>query len=77
MMRHMRTHRLLIACCILTLLAALLYLIVMVLTVGPSSLLLQWLLSPLLKSRLEGLRARLELPSGSQAFNLEKYDQSR
>jgi len=54
-----------------------LYLIVMVLTVVPSSLLLQWLLSPLLKSRLEGLRARLELPSGSQAFNLEKYDQSR
>ncbi|MDE1544207.1 dialkylresorcinol condensing enzyme [Dechloromonas agitata] len=54
-----------------------LYLIVMVITVVPSSLLLQWLLSPLLKSRLEGLRARLELPSGSQAFNLEKYDQSR
>ena len=54
-----------------------LYLIVMVLTVVPTSLLLQWLLSPLLKSRLEGLRARLELPSGSQAFNLEKYDQSR
>ncbi len=53
------------------------YLIVMVLTVVPTSLLLQWLLSPLLKSRLEGLRARLELPSGSQAFNLEKYDQSR
>lgn len=54
-----------------------LYLIVMVLTVVPTSLLLQWLFYPLLKSRLEGLRARLELPSGSQAFNLEKHDQSR
>ena len=54
-----------------------LYLIVMVLTVVPTSLLLQWLLSPLLKSRLEGLRTQLELPSGSQEFNLEKYDQSR
>jgi len=51
------------------------YLIVMVLTVVPTSLLLQWLFSPLLKSRLEGLRAQLELPSGSQEFNLEKYDQ--
>lgn len=53
------------------------YLIVMVLTVVPTSLLLQWLLSPLLKSRLEGLRAQLELPSGSEEFNLEKYDESR
>jgi len=53
------------------------YLITMVLTVVPTSLLLQWLFSPLLKSRLEGLRAQLELPSGSQEFNLEKYDQSR
>jgi hypothetical protein len=53
------------------------YLIVMVLTVVPTSLLLQWLFSPLLKSRLEGLRAQLELPSGSEEFNLEKYDQSR
>lgn len=53
------------------------YLIVMVLTVVPTSLLLQWLLSPLLKSRLEGLRTQLELPSGSQEFNLEKYDESR
>lgn len=51
------------------------YLIVMVLTVVPTSLLLQWLFSPLLKSRLEGLRAQLELPSGSQEFNLQKYDQ--
>ncbi|MCH2221415.1 MAG: hypothetical protein MK097_14005, partial [Dechloromonas sp.] len=54
-----------------------LYLIVMVLTVVPTSLLLQWLLSPLLKSRLEGLRAQLEQPSGSEEFNLKKYDQSR
>lgn len=51
------------------------YLIAMVLTVVPLSLLLQWLFSPLLKSRLERLRAELELPSGSQEFNLNKYEQ--
>ena len=50
------------------------YLIVMVLTVVPTSLLLQWLLSPLLKSRLEQLRTRLEMPSGSQEFNLQKNE---
>lgn len=50
-----------------------LYLITLVLTVVPLSLLIQWLLSPLLKPRLERLKAELELPSGSQDFNLEKY----
>ena len=51
-----------------------LYLIAMVLTVVPLSLLLQWLLSPLLKPRLDRLRAELELPSGSQDFNLKAYE---
>jgi hypothetical protein len=51
-----------------------LYLIAMVLTVVPLSLLLQWLLSPLLKPRLDRLRAELELPSGSQDFNLKEYE---
>ncbi|UCV30343.1 dialkylrecorsinol condensing enzyme [Ferribacterium limneticum] len=51
------------------------YLITMVLTVVPTSLLLQWLFSPLLKPRLDRLRAQLEQPSGSQEFNLQKYDQ--
>ena len=50
-----------------------LYLITLVLTVVPLSLLLQWLFSPLLKPRLERLKTELELPSGSQDFNLEKY----
>ena len=45
-----------------------LYLITLVFTVVPLSLLLQWVFSPLLKPRLE-------LPSGSQEFNLEKYAQ--
>ena len=49
------------------------YLIAMILTVVPTSLLLQWLLSPLLRPRLEKLRAELEGPSGSQDFNLKKY----
>lgn len=52
-----------------------LYLITMVLTVVPLSLLVQWLFSPLLKPHLERLRAELELPSGSQGFNLQKYEQ--
>lgn len=51
------------------------YLITLILTVVPLSLLVQWLLSPLLKPRLDRLRAELELPSGSQEFNLQKYDQ--
>lgn len=50
------------------------YLITMVLTVVPLSLLLQWLFSPLLKPRLDRLRTELELPSGSQDFNLKEYE---
>lgn len=49
------------------------YLIAMILTVVPISLLLQWLLSPLLRQRLERLRAELEEPSGSQEFKLQKH----
>ena len=52
-----------------------LYLIALILSVVPLSLLVQWLLSPLLKPRLDRLRAELELPSGSQEFNLQKYEQ--
>lgn len=52
-----------------------LYLITLVLTVVPLSLLVQWLLSPLLRPRLERLKAELEQPSGSQDFNLNKYAQ--
>ena len=49
------------------------YLIVMVITVVPLSLLLQWLLSPVLRPRLARLKEELEQPSGSQDFNLHKY----
>lgn len=49
------------------------YLITLIVTVVPISLLLQWLFSPLLKPRLERLKAELEQPSGSQEFNLQKY----
>lgn len=52
-----------------------LYLVAMVLTVVPLSLLLQWLLSPLLKPQLERLKTELEQPSGSQDFNLNRYAQ--
>lgn len=52
-----------------------LYLIVLILSVVPLSLLVQWLLYPLLKPRLDRLRVELELPSGSQEFNLQKYEQ--
>jgi hypothetical protein len=51
-----------------------LYLIIMVLTVVPLSLLAQWLLAPLLAARLARRRAELEQPSGSQTFNLSKYE---
>lgn len=49
------------------------YLIALIVTVVPLSLLLQWLFSPLLKPRLERLKAELEQPSGSQDYNLNKY----
>ena len=51
------------------------YLITLILTVVPLSLLVQCLLSPWLKPRLDRLRAELELPSGSQEFNLQKHEQ--
>lgn len=51
------------------------YLIIMILVVVPPSLFLQWLLSPLLAPRLARLRETLEQPSGSQTFNLDKYEQ--
>lgn len=51
-----------------------LYLIVAILTIVPISLLLQWLFSPVLKPRLERMRHLLESPSGSQDFNLNKYE---
>jgi len=50
-----------------------LYLITLILSVVPISLLLQWLFSPLLKPRLKRLKAQLEQPSGSQDHNLNKY----
>ncbi len=49
------------------------YLIVMVVTVVPLSLLLQWLLSPILRPHLARLKDEFEQPSGSQDFNLQKY----
>lgn len=49
------------------------YLIALIVTIVPLSLLLQCLLAPLLKPRLERLKAELEQPSGSQDFNLNKY----
>jgi len=49
------------------------YLIALIITIVPISLLLQWLFSPLLKPRLERLKAELELPSGSQDHNMNKY----
>ena len=49
------------------------YLIALILSVVPLSLLLQWLFFPLLRPRLERLKADLEQPSGSQEFNLQKY----
>lgn len=51
-----------------------LYLIVAILTIVPISLLIQWLFSPLIKPRLERMRHQLESPSGSQEFNLSKYE---
>jgi len=57
------------------LLVFVLYLITLIVTVVPLSLLVQWLFAPLLKPRLDRLRTELELPSGSQEFNLQKYDQ--
>ena len=52
-----------------------LYLITMIATVVPISLLLQWLFSPLLKARLEKLKTEFERPSGSNEFNLNNHEQ--
>lgn len=51
------------------------YLITLIVTIVPISLLLQWLLTPLLKARLERTKTELEKPSGSQAYNLQKHGQ--
>lgn len=51
-----------------------LYLIVAILTIVPISLLLQWALAPVLRPRLARMRAALESPSGSQDFNIAKYE---
>lgn len=50
-----------------------LYLIIMVMTVVPLSLLVQWLLSPLLEARLARLKAALEAPSGSATDRIDDY----
>jgi hypothetical protein len=50
------------------------YLVTMIITVVPLSLLLQALFAPLLKPRLAALREQLESPSGSQTFNLARYE---
>jgi hypothetical protein len=50
------------------------YLVTMIVTVVPLSLLLQTLLAPVLRSRLDALRERLENPSGSQTYNLARYE---
>jgi hypothetical protein len=50
------------------------YLVVMIVTVVPLSLLLQFLFAPLLKPRLQALREQLENPSGSATFNLARHE---
>ncbi len=57
------------------LLVFVIYLITLIVTVVPLSLLVQWLFAPLLKPRRDRLRAERVQPSGSQEFNLQKYDQ--
>lgn len=52
-----------------------LYLILLIVTVVPLSLLLQWLLSPVLKGRLARLKAELEQPSGSADHLIEPHAQ--
>lgn len=50
-----------------------LYLITMVITVVPLSLLVQWALAPLLRPRLARLKAHYEQPSGSQDDRIQQY----
>jgi len=49
------------------------YLVTLIVTVVPISLLIQWAFSPWLKPRLERLKTELEQPSGSQDYDLNKY----
>lgn len=51
------------------------YLVTLIITVVPLSLLVQWLLYPILKKRLTRLKAELEQPSGSAAHNIDLYAQ--
>lgn len=51
-----------------------LYLIALIITVVPTSLALQTLLAPLLRPRLNRLRAQYEHPSGSADFRLARND---
>ena len=50
-----------------------LYLIAMVITVVPLSLLVQSLLAPMLRPRLARLKAQYEQPSGSQDDRIQQY----
>lgn len=50
------------------------YLVTMIITVVPLSLLVQTLLAPVLRPRLAALREQLESPSGSQTHNLARYE---
>lgn len=51
-----------------------LYLVTLIVTVVPASLALQTLFAPLLRPRLERLRAQYEQPSGSADFRLARDD---
>lgn len=51
-----------------------LYLVTLIITVVPTSLALQTLLAPLLRPRLERLRAQYEQPSGSADFRLTRNE---
>jgi hypothetical protein len=50
------------------------YLIVMIVTVVPLSLVLRRALSPLLRKRLVAMKTAYEQPSGSEGFNLARYE---
>ncbi len=55
----------------MVLLVFVLYLVVMIVTVVPVSLLLQRFCRPLLRSRLAGLQAMYEAPSGAETYNMQ------
>ena len=52
-----------------------LYLVTLIITVVPLSLLVQWLLSPIFKGRMAALKAELEQPSGSADHLIEPHAQ--